>query len=81
METILGQNEPLQVWCIYFNSREFPGAFLVRKWEVIRDKEPAPSNVAHAFLSLADARAIIPPGKVALARAPDDDPAIVETWL
>lgn len=65
------------LYCIYFNPSDFPGKYVVRKFEGMVPDESA----LIITNTLEDARSVIPKYAVMLTRAEDDDPVIVETWL
>jgi hypothetical protein len=75
----MGFEDDLTIWTIYQAPRDFPEGYVVRPWTITRGG-PAP-GMAFTARSLEDARANVPPGLYRQDRAPDDDPAIVETWL
>jgi hypothetical protein len=67
------------VWTIYEQPKDFPGGFVVRPWTITgHGPEPGAAFVA---ATLEEARGIVPPGLTWMDRAPDDDGAIVETWI
>jgi hypothetical protein len=74
--------EPLlTLWVIYEKPRDFPDAWVVRPQTVHRGGAIVPSPTAVLCPSLEVARQYVPPGKVCLARDPNDDPVIVESWI
>lgn len=77
----------LYMFTVYESPRDFPGRFVVRRWAIgprqfgdpIKAKPDArPWAIAD---TLAGARESLPPGLSNLARNPDDDSVIVETWV
>lgn len=71
----------LIMWTIYCRPRDFPNAYVVRRWSVragVAIPDPEPTAVT-ATLSLA--RSQIPDGLYCLRRDPADEAAIVETWF
>ena len=75
-------DDALHMWTIYENPSDYPGRFVVRECTIERDStivtKPEPAAVV---LTLEDARAAVPDGLYRLARAPGDEPHIVEVWL
>lgn len=67
------------MWTIYDHPADYPRHFVVRSYLVGREGEGS-SRVQLAD-SLEEARACVPPGLFCMARSPDDDPPIVETWF
>jgi hypothetical protein len=67
---------PLEIFVIYDHPRDYPGHFVVRRW--LGDRPTEDFAIA---LTLAEARAEVPRGRVRLARSAADDPVIVETWV
>jgi hypothetical protein len=64
---------------VYDSPADFPGLFVVRRWEIrsgwVNACEARVANTLEA------AREVVPPGMYRLPRFPDDDPKIVEVWL
>jgi hypothetical protein len=71
----------LNVWVITKNPTDFPRKYVVRL-HCIHDGKVHIAKKEHGiFDDLDDARESIPFGHVCLARHPNDDSVIVETWL
>ncbi len=70
----------LEMFVIYFNPKDFPNLFVVRRWTVDGGR-PLPTPDHWIANSLDDARGLVPYGLVPLARDPSDDPVIVESWI
>ena len=68
----------MTLFVIYQNPSDFPGKFVVRKWEEkVADQEPTA-----VVETLEAAREAVPKwAHFCLKRDPKDDPCIVETWL
>jgi hypothetical protein len=64
---------------IYEHPIDAPDHYVVRRW-IIQDGKMTPDHGSH-FNTLGDARAFIPPGRVKIPRSPNDDRAIVESWI
>lgn len=73
-ETVLTQ------YTIYAHPRDFPLGFMVRAWHIVRGEEHPQPGKGKGYVSIEAARDSIPEGLVCIARVPDDDPCIVETW-
>lgn len=69
-------------YAIYFNPKDYPGEYVVRRWRVGVDGTISPEAAPHARVkTLKEARARVPRETILLTRHPSDDPCIVETWL
>lgn len=66
--------EPV-IYAIYNNPADFPGKYVVRKWN---GEAPGSSRVCH---TLEEARSAIPRGLTNIGRHVGDDPCIEECWL
>lgn len=67
------------MFVIYNSPSDYPGKWVVRRWNCL--PVPTPTEEAIACESLDEARQTIPQGALLLARHPDDDPVIHETWI
>jgi len=67
---------PLELFVIYEGPREFPGHFVVRRWE-----NDVPTGDFALAPSLDAARAEVPRGLFWIPRSPEDQAHIVEVWL
>ena len=65
---------------IYYNTKDFPGKYVVRLWDGNK-----PMRLASVKDTLEEARSTIPADKPVpfrrIGRFPTDDPVIVETWV
>jgi hypothetical protein len=77
----MGFDDDLTMWTIYERPKDFPGGFVVRPWTLTRGGRGPVPGAAYTARSLEEARGHVPPGLYRQDRAPDDDGAIVETWL
>ena len=68
------------MWTIYDRPTDHPTGFVVRRFTVTSEHGAMPGE-AYTAASLEDARASLPPDLTRLARWPEDEPQIVETWL
>jgi hypothetical protein len=66
----------MPIWAIYFNPKDYPGKFVLRKW--IND---IPTDEVYTADSLDEIRMKVPLGLMCIKRYPQDDPVIVETWI
>lgn len=73
------RQDGFEAFVIYDHPRDFPHAFVVRRWELTPAEIPTNDVVLAA--DLAAARAQIPRGCVCFDRMPMDEPQIVEVWL
>ena len=72
----------LTLWVVYDRPRDFPEHFVVRRQWAMRDGTVRVALVGGLYRDLAAARADLEPmGLCCLMRDPNDDPAIVETWI
>ena len=69
----------LTIFTIYEKPRDNPEGFVVRRWEV----ESGMQKPCEAWRAqtLSEARLIVPRGMVRMPRDPQDDPAVVESWI
>ena len=72
----------LSIWTIYDHPRDFPEGFVAREWTAKPGEESVPSDYALTAPDIDILRErMLEMGLVCLTRMPDDDPAIVETWV
>jgi hypothetical protein len=70
----------LPVWVIYHpTTREYPGKWVARMHIVLPVLRPTRFVMTHD--TLAELRALLPPGLVMAARSEADPPEIKESWL
>jgi hypothetical protein len=79
MTTVEARNS-LSMWTVYDHPADYPNDFVARRSEIgdhgiciTRDMFVAPT--------LAELRALLPPGLYRMPRAPHDDLMILEVWL
>jgi hypothetical protein len=70
----------LTMYTIYFNPLDYPGRYVVRGF-FIESGKVEPGELCVVADTLEQARAAVPPGCAQIARDPDDEPQIVETWI
>jgi hypothetical protein len=69
------------MWTIYDHPKDYPTAFIARKWLIGQGMMMATTTLL-ASPQLEDLReAMRRMGLTCLTRMPDDDAAIIETWL
>jgi len=72
----------LRLWTIYKHPKDFPDSYVARQFEVTPDQGARPTASIVIASSLEFLREqMMDMGLVKLARSPEDDPVIVETWL
>lgn len=72
----------LLVWTVFDHPSDWPENFVVRPHVVLRDGTVKPDPQVFLFDNLDDAREFLSEkGLTCLARHPEDDPVIVETWI
>jgi hypothetical protein len=69
-----------EVYVVYWNPKDFPGKFVVRRWGYTKFT-PEPKEVIAVGLDLDEVREKIPAGLYRQSREKGDDSAIVEVWL
>ena len=73
--------DPLVLWTIYDHPKDYPTAFVARKFLIGRGTATATTTLL-ASPQLEDLReAMQRMGLTCLTRMPDDDAVIVETWI
>jgi len=71
----------MMVYTIYSNSScQELDPFVVRQWLISPGQEPQPGLLECAD-NLEAARKFIPVGLTRVEPSPDDDPAVIESWL
>ncbi|CAM8631602.1 hypothetical protein [Sphingobium cupriresistens] len=70
----------LSMWVITENPTDFPGQFVAREW-LLGNGVHAVTDNHHVAPTLDDVRDLLPPFLHRLARDPNDDPVIVESWI
>lgn len=71
----------LEMYTVYWNPKDYPNRFVVRRWTINSREAPVPREVIAVTLTLREARSKIPPGLFCMPRWPDDDRTIVEVWF
>ncbi len=69
-----------EAYAVYWDTEDFPGYFVVRRWEV-PTFEPMPKEVIAIGRTIDAVREKIPPGLCCQSRQLGDDTCIVEVWL
>ncbi|MGZ3742736.1 MAG: hypothetical protein ACXVB1_00160 [Pseudobdellovibrionaceae bacterium] len=71
------ESNTLSIWTVYDHPSDFPDLFVARRFENLK-----PTMDYIAVSELEDIRKIMrSSGLFCLARAPQDDPKIIETWI
>jgi hypothetical protein len=76
--------DSLSIFTVYENPRDYPGRFVVRRFEVSADTVQPDALAVVIANTLDQARAAIRrehPGAIRLPRADGDEPQIVESWI
>lgn len=71
----------MRLFVIYSSPADYPGRYVVRGHRTTPRRSFVDARPTAVTSTLAEARAAVPLDLVCLARAPGDDPVIVETWL
>lgn len=72
--------QALIIWTVFDHPDDYPDVFMARKWLVV-DGSYAPTHDVLTGPTLQSVRDQIPAGLCCFARSPEDNPAIVESWL
>lgn len=75
-----GHVRPLTMWVVYDHPRDYPDAFVARRWEIAPGVMIATQD-AHTAATLEAVRERIPPGLYRINRDQNDEPQIVEVWV
>ena len=70
----------LPIWTIFDHPRDYPNAFVARRFDVTRKGIEITADVILAA-SLEELRGMLPMGLTRLERSPGDDPNIIESWI
>lgn len=79
--------KPMSLYVIYHNVKDYPGKFLVKRWNLkgatakANQSRARESQLVGVVDLLEEARKLIPPGLHNLGRREQDDPVIAETWI
>lgn len=72
-----GARPEFSLWTVYDKPKDFPGLYVARKFTLAG---PTPSVMSSEDLdALRDALARM--GLTPMARSPEDDPVIIESWI
>lgn len=70
----------MKTYTIYKNPLDFPDKYVMRVFENTSIGSVPTSEIA-VSTNLENVRDAIPAGCICIARSPDDDPVILETWI
>lgn len=72
--------EPLVIWTVYDRPRDYPHGTIARMWRIDRDgARPTATCLVAPLEKIRDH--LRGSGLICVARAEEDDPPIVESWL
>ena len=71
------QHAPFALWTVYDKPKDFPGLYVARKFTLAG---PTPTTMTSEDLD-ALRNALARMGLVPMARSPEDDPVIIESWI
>lgn len=74
------KDQDLKMWTIYWNPKDYPELYVVRKF-FVAGGIVTPGAVGAVTKNLDVARASIPPECVRISPEPNDDQVIVESWI
>lgn len=69
------------IWVVYGQPSDFPDHVVIRRQYATRSGEVIAEPIAALYDTLDQARADLPLDLACLLRHPDDDAAIIETWI
>lgn len=73
---------PFVVYMIYSNPSDYPGLFVLQRWNMARGPG---DEVRHTVLAVerdfARIRELVPKGLTRIPRSPTDNPIVVEAWM
>lgn len=73
---------PIEFWSLYKSPEDFPGEFVVRRYELHRDGKTRPGGITARSKSRQEAQDNgIPKMAICLGRTPDDVKSLVATWI
>lgn len=78
------QEDTLTVYTIYNNPLDFPGDYVISKWDTVKGSDEPQKDLNYMFVdkSLEPCRDELKrKGLYNLGRHADDDPCIVESWI
>ena len=65
------------IWVIYYDPADYPGKFVVRRWQGI-EADQWPRAICP---TLETARAAVPKGYINVGKSPGSDSVILEEWI
>lgn len=72
----------MTTWTIYDHPSDYPEHFVAREFLIVPGgARPTPSVMVSTDLEWLRTTLLVDFGMVSLARSPEDDPTIVETWF
>jgi len=74
-----GAEGAMVAFAIYHKPLDYPDHWVVRRWFSLSDGRVVPDVVPRLADTLAEARALVPPGLVRMTDSPD--PFLFESWL
>jgi hypothetical protein len=77
LQNMSGGREML-LWVIYQSPSDYPGRFVARPHNALEQRVLTAILIANTLNEL---RTKVPAGLALLAREPNDDPVIIETWV
>lgn len=75
-----GPVQAFVVWAVYRHPSDYPTKYVARRWFVHHGQTQPDLGVLMAD-DLDGVRRMLPPGLMRMRPFPNDDPAIVETWM
>lgn len=71
----------LQIWTVYENPSDYPGLFVLRRYDILRNGRVVPNREVATAPDRAGVEAHLPPGLAFLPRDPRDPPSVVGSWI
>jgi hypothetical protein len=75
-------SDELSIWTVYDHPTDYPDSYVARRFAISKDGPPAPTREAIVSPTLMPLREVlVSKGLTPIARSPEDDPKIVESWI
>ena len=77
----MAEDDNMYTYTVYKNPRDYPGKYVVRRWQVVPCIAPdaKPFAIEETYDKIQKQMEEL--GLYKMTRMPDDDPAILEVWI